>query len=119
MGNLRRMLARAMRTSPWDDGKKDREWGMTKRRQRRIEQRETEQLVSEATRTRSQTAGECDECDSYTTNPVVNGCLLCDRCLALLPDPVGICHGPLPPEPAEVQSMADGDRHVVKTPPGR
>lgn len=48
MSNLRRMLSRAMRTSPWDDGKKDREWGMTKRRQRRIEQRETGQLVTEA-----------------------------------------------------------------------
>jgi ribosomal protein L37AE/L43A len=44
-------------------------------------------------RTRSQAAGECDECDSYTTNRVVNGCLLCDRCVALLPDPLGICHG--------------------------
>ena len=44
-------------------------------------------------RTRSQAAGECDECDSYTTNPVVNGCLLCDRCLAMFPDPEGICHG--------------------------
>jgi hypothetical protein len=42
MSNLRRMLSRAMRTSPWDDGKKDREWSMTKRRQRRIEQRETQ-----------------------------------------------------------------------------
>lgn len=42
MGNLRRMLSRAMPLSPWDDGKKDREWSMTKRRQRRAEQRETE-----------------------------------------------------------------------------
>ena len=44
-------------------------------------------------RTRSQAAGECDECDSHTTNQVVNGCLLCDQCRALLPDPIGTCHG--------------------------
>ena len=44
-------------------------------------------------RTRSQAAGECDECDSHTTNQVVNGCLLCDQCRALLPDPLGTCHG--------------------------
>jgi hypothetical protein len=43
--------------------------------------------------TRSQVARECDECDSHTDNDVVNGCLLCDRCAAMLPDPAGLCHG--------------------------
>ena len=42
---MARMLARAMRTSPWDDGREDREWSMTKRRQRRIEQRETRDMI--------------------------------------------------------------------------
>lgn len=46
--------------------------------------------------TRSQVAGECDECDGQTGNDVVNGCLLCDRCRRLFPDPLGACHGDLP-----------------------
>ena len=45
-------------------------------------------------RTRSQAANECDACDSHTDNAVVNGCLLCDQCAAMLPDPAGLCHGP-------------------------
>jgi hypothetical protein len=62
MSNLRRMLSRAMRTSPWDDGKKDREWGMTKRRQRLIEQRETEGLVTEAAEHEHTEATDCPGC---------------------------------------------------------
>lgn len=49
--------------------------------------------------TRSQAAGECDECDGQTGNDVVNGCLLCDRCRRLFPDPLGACHGDLPAPP--------------------
>jgi hypothetical protein len=81
--NLRRMLSRAMRTSPWDDGKKDREWGQVKRRQRRIEQRETQAEADEA--------GRQNWAYLYR----------------------------LAGEPAEVQSMADGDRHVMREPWGR
>lgn len=46
MNNLRRMLARSMPSDHhWDDGKKDRQQSNTKRRARRAEQRETEQLA--------------------------------------------------------------------------
>lgn len=91
MSNLRRMLSRAMRTSPWDDGKKDREWGMTKRRQRRIEQRETERLTLEAVEYATPDGPD-------PTGPLVDW------------EAIGAT------EPAEVQSMADGDRHMVRRP---
>lgn len=59
-------------------------WSCTYRHHPQVfENLQTGQRIRETklTRTRSQAAGECDECDSYTANQVVNGYLLCDRCL--------------------------------------